>query len=82
MSRIEVYLPNELAERVRVAGLDVSAIVQHALFEALQRQATDAWLDALPAPRRKISHEAVMDAMDAARAELGEPRRAALGQPA
>ncbi|MFF0148221.1 type II toxin-antitoxin system CcdA family antitoxin [Amycolatopsis sulphurea] len=72
MSRINVYVPDELAERVKAAGLNVSALVQAALSDALQRQATDAWLDALPVPRHKVSHEAVMDAMDAARAELGD----------
>ncbi|MBB4686600.1 type II toxin-antitoxin system CcdA family antitoxin [Amycolatopsis jiangsuensis] len=72
MARMNVYVPDELAARAKSADLNVSALVQAALSDALQRQATDAWLDALPAPRRTISHEAVMDAVAAARAELGD----------
>ncbi|WP_231960862.1 hypothetical protein [Amycolatopsis thermoflava] len=52
------------------ADLNVSALVQAAIAEELQRRATDAWLDALPSPRRTVSHEAVVEALDGARAEL------------
>ncbi|MEV6896863.1 type II toxin-antitoxin system CcdA family antitoxin [Amycolatopsis sp. NPDC051372] len=72
MARVNVYIPDDLAERVKAADLNVSALVQAALADALQRQATDAWLDALPAPRRAVSHDAVLSALDGARAELGD----------
>ncbi|MGW4484061.1 type II toxin-antitoxin system CcdA family antitoxin [Amycolatopsis sp. NPDC004368] len=72
MARVNVYIPDDLAERVKAADLNVSALVQAALGDALQRQATDTWLDAMPAPRGKVSHDAVLTALDAARAELGD----------
>ncbi|MFI5605827.1 type II toxin-antitoxin system CcdA family antitoxin [Amycolatopsis sp. NPDC051903] len=72
MARMNVYVPDELAERVKAADLNVSALVQAALADALQRRATDSWLDNLPAPRGVVSHGAVLDAIDAARSELGD----------
>lgn len=42
MARGNVYIPDDLAERVKAADLNVSALVQAALADALQRQATDA----------------------------------------
>ena len=72
MARMNVYVPDELAERVKKADLNVSALVQSALADALQRRATDSWLDELPAPRQKVSHDAAMDALAAARSEFGD----------
>ncbi|WP_431878566.1 type II toxin-antitoxin system CcdA family antitoxin [Amycolatopsis sacchari] len=70
MARLNVYVPDELAERAKAADLNVSALVQAAIADELQRRATDAWLDALPSPRRTVSHEAAVEAVDGARAEL------------
>ncbi|WP_239154200.1 hypothetical protein [Amycolatopsis sp. FDAARGOS 1241] len=50
----------------------MSALVQAALADALQRRAIDSWLGNLPAPRGGVSHAAVLDAIDAARSELGD----------
>lgn len=36
----------------------------------LQRRETDAWLASLPEPRNTVSHQAVLDALLAARDEL------------
>ncbi|MFD2415909.1 type II toxin-antitoxin system CcdA family antitoxin [Amycolatopsis pigmentata] len=71
MARLNVYVPDELAERAKAAKLNVSALVQAAIADELQRRATDSWLDTLPAPRETVSHDAVLDALDGARAELG-----------
>jgi post-segregation antitoxin (ccd killing protein) len=71
MARLNVYVPDDLAERARHAGLNVSALVQAAILAELDHRATTAWLEALPQPARRTSHEAAMTALDAARGEFG-----------
>lgn len=72
MARVNVYLPDELAQRARVAGLNVSSVAQDALREALARDDTDRWLDELSSlPAVEVSHQSVLDALDRAREELG-----------
>jgi len=72
MARVNVYLPDELARRVRTAGLNVSGLAQEALRGALEAGETDRWLERLEAiPRADIAHERVIGALDAAREELG-----------
>lgn len=72
MARVNVYLPDELAERARAAGLNISGVAQDALRGALMRAETDGWLDRLDAlPRTDIAPGRVIDAVDAAREELG-----------
>jgi post-segregation antitoxin (ccd killing protein) len=69
---VYVYIPDELAERARKAGLNVSALTQAAIEEELAGHATDAWLARLgPRTGRGPSHEDVMAALDAAREESG-----------
>ncbi|MDQ0380415.1 type II toxin-antitoxin system CcdA family antitoxin [Amycolatopsis thermophila] len=70
MARLNVYVPDELANRAKAADLNVSALVQAAIADELQRRATDSWLDALPVPRGAVAHDAAMTALDAARADL------------
>ncbi|HWE91203.1 MAG TPA: type II toxin-antitoxin system CcdA family antitoxin [Pseudonocardiaceae bacterium] len=72
MARLNVYLPDELAERVRAAHLNVSALTQAAVEAALARQATKTWLTevaALPPVALKIEHSDVLAALDAVRDE-------------
>ena len=70
MARVNVYVPDGLAEEAKKAGLNVSAITQEAISAALAEQSTDAWLTSLTRrPRRKITHETVLDALDASRDE-------------
>lgn len=64
-----MYVPDELAGRAKAADLNVSALVRAAIADELQRRATDAWLEVLPAPRRVVSHDAALAALDGARAE-------------
>jgi post-segregation antitoxin (ccd killing protein) len=72
MARVNVYLPDELADKARAAGLSLSAITQDAIRGALRRSETDGWLDHLDsAPRSDVSHDEVIAAIDSARAELG-----------
>lgn len=72
MARLNVYVPEELAERARAANMNVSALVQSVLADELDRQATDAWLDGLGTRRGSGSHEAGLAALEAARDEFGE----------
>lgn len=70
MTRMNVWVPDELAERAREAQLNISALTQAAIAAELARTATDAWLATLPAPRG-LAHEAAVTALDDARAEFG-----------
>lgn len=71
MARVNVYLPDELAERASVANLNISALTQAAIAAELQRQSTDAWLASLPGSAGSVDHDTAMAALDAARDELG-----------
>ncbi|MEY7971177.1 type II toxin-antitoxin system CcdA family antitoxin [Saccharomonospora xinjiangensis] len=70
MARLNVYVPDDLAGRAKAARLNISALTQNAIAAELERQATGRWLDSLPAPRHQVTHEAVLAALDEARAEL------------
>ena len=75
MARVNVYLPDELADRARAAGLNIAGITQAALRRALAPGETDRWLARVSAlPRADIPHERVIDALDAAREEFGADR--------
>jgi post-segregation antitoxin (ccd killing protein) len=72
MARVNVYLPDDLAERAKLAGISVSAVTQDALRTALAAVDTNAWLDRLD--RRagaEVEHERVLAALDEAREEFG-----------
>ncbi|MBL0749271.1 type II toxin-antitoxin system CcdA family antitoxin [Nocardioides baculatus] len=72
MARLNVYVPDDLAARAREAGLNVSSLTQQALAGALASTQTDAWLSSLPRPgASSLAAEVVLDALDAARDELG-----------
>jgi post-segregation antitoxin (ccd killing protein) len=72
MARVNVYLPDDLAERVKLAGVSVSAIAQDALRDALAAIDTNAWLDHLDrTPAADVQHERVLAAIDDARDEFG-----------
>jgi post-segregation antitoxin (ccd killing protein) len=72
MARVNVYLPDELAERARAAGVNISGITQEAIRHALASIETDRWLDRLEAlPAREVAHERVICALDEARDEFG-----------
>jgi post-segregation antitoxin (ccd killing protein) len=72
MARLNVYVPDDLAEAAREAGLNVSALTQQALTGALARRATDTWLSALDLQTsRAVTHDQVLAVLDAAREELG-----------
>ncbi|ULE34697.1 type II toxin-antitoxin system CcdA family antitoxin [Mycobacterium sp. IDR2000157661] len=71
MARLNVYVPDELAERARALGLNISALTQAAISAELERSGTEAWLDRLEARGTGARHDDVLDAIDAARDEFG-----------
>jgi len=72
MARVNVYLPDELAREARSAGLNISSIAQEALSRRLMLGETERWIDRLEQLQPSgVSHERVIEAVDAARAELG-----------
>ncbi len=71
MARLNVYVPDELANRARERGLNVSALTQAAIKAELENSATVAWLDGLGIGETGVLHEAVLEAVDAARDEFG-----------
>lgn len=72
MARLNVYLPDDLAEQARAAGVNISGITQDAIRGALAGLETDAWLAGLERlPRHEIAHGDVIAALDEARDEFG-----------
>ena len=74
MARINVYLPDELATEVKEADLNISAITQEALRQSLAARRMNHWLDLLDgAPRHfpNVTHEDVLEAVQASREEFG-----------
>lgn len=60
MARINVYLPDELAERVKSADLNVSAVVQQALDAELRRLSmADWWEQVRKLPPVKVDVDSV-----------------------
>jgi post-segregation antitoxin (ccd killing protein) len=73
MARVNVYLPDDLADEVKDAQLNVSSITQAALRAALDDLATDAWLDGFARlDTTTVTHDQLIAALDAAREEFGE----------
>ena len=73
MARVNVYLPDELAERAKLAGVSISAVTQDALRSALAAMDTDAWLDRLDQRSgAEVEHDRVLEALDEAREEFGD----------
>ncbi|GAB7145531.1 antitoxin [Mycobacterium riyadhense] len=71
MARLNVYVPDELAQRARARGLNISALTQAAISAELENSATDVWLEGLGARNTGARHDDVLAAIDAARDELG-----------
>lgn len=71
MARVNVYIPDELANEARQAELNVSGLTQAAIQEALNEKSVGQWLDkiALRKPTG-ISHRIARSAVNAAKGEL------------
>jgi post-segregation antitoxin (ccd killing protein) len=71
MARINVYLPDRLAEAAKDSGLNVSALTQEAVRAALGEARMDAWLDEIANARpTRVTHDEVTAAVDEAKDEL------------
>lgn len=55
MSRVNIYLPDDLASRAREAGLNVSALAREAIERELRVQALRSWLDEVRANPVRVS---------------------------
>jgi post-segregation antitoxin (ccd killing protein) len=72
MARVNVYLPGDLAERAREAGLNVSRLTQEAVEDALAAMSVGEWVAKVrQRPGHDIPHDRVLQALDDARDELG-----------
>ena len=75
MARVNVYLPDELADAARAADLNISSLTQDGIRRELQQAGIADWVQAvlgLGSPR--VNHAAVQKAVAAARDELGSAR--------
>jgi post-segregation antitoxin (ccd killing protein) len=71
MARVNVYLPDELAEEAKAAGLNVSGLTQQAIRSALSAGRTDEWLaEVAKLPRTAVTHDDVVSAVAQARREF------------
>ncbi|TDE02015.1 type II toxin-antitoxin system CcdA family antitoxin [Jiangella asiatica] len=74
MARLNVYVPDDLAEEVKASGLNVSQVAQQALRQELDRRSAQAWLDRVRRRRPSgVTHDQAMTALDDARDEFGAP---------
>jgi len=73
MARVNVYLPDDLADDVKGAGINVSSITQQALRRELDARRTTGWLEAVRRLSRPgIGHDEVIGALNQVRAESGD----------
>lgn len=71
MARVNVYLPDELADEARDAGLNVSSLTQQAVRSALSSMQTGEWLRKVAAlPPTRAEHEDVLTALQGAKDEM------------
>ncbi len=72
VTRLNVYLPDELAAQAKGAGLNLSAVTQEAVRRTLARRSTDSWLQEIArrtASARAVTHERALQALDEVRDE-------------
>ena len=71
MSRVNVYLPDDLAAEAKEAGLNVSSLAQEAIRSALASESLDSWLSSVSKLSTvSVDHEEVLAAVHAAKDEL------------
>ena len=75
MARVNVYLPDELADAARAADLNISSLTQDAIRRELQQAGIAEWVETvLGLGSSRVNHAAIQEAVDAARDELGSAR--------
>lgn len=68
VTRLNIYLPDDLAAEAKKAGLNLSAVTREAVKRSLASRSTDAWLDSLrPTSPERVPHDHALEALDAAR---------------
>ncbi len=73
MARVNVYLPDDLAEAARAAGLNLSRVTQEALRREFACREGTTWLQRVRRERPAgIPHQLVLSSLDAARQEAGD----------
>ena len=71
MARVNVYLPDDLADQAKDAGLNVSSLTQEAVRSALSASETDEWLNRVGTMSPTgVGHAAVMTALSEAKDDL------------
>lgn len=71
MARINIYLPDDLAESAKKSDLNISGLAREAIRSALAARELDKWLaSVLELEPTAASHDEVVEAVAAARAEL------------
>ena len=71
MARLNVYVPDELAQQARAGGLNVSALTQAAIAAELDRTSMSVWLSTLPSVSKTVGKKSITAALDEARDEFG-----------
>lgn len=73
MARVNVYLPDDLANEAREARLNVSSVLRDALRRELAGRQTSVWLEQVATlPASGVGHDEALAALDAVRAEAGD----------
>lgn len=73
MARINIYMPDELAEAVRAADMNLSNLAQVAAERELARMRVSSWLSRVLFGRtRNISPEATLEALRSTRGRQTE----------
>lgn len=71
MSRVNVYIPDELAAEAKAAGLNISNLTQKAIRSALAADSLKAWQDKVSKlDATGVDHESVLVAVSEAKDEL------------
>jgi post-segregation antitoxin (ccd killing protein) len=71
MSRVNVYLPDDLADEARRAGLNISSLTQDAIRSSLARQDLALWQQRVAElDSANVSHSKVIEAVNSAKDEF------------
>ena len=72
MSRVNIYLPDDLATEARDAGLNVSQVTQDALRKQLNKKRAAEWVARVrKLPPTGVTHREIIGALEAVREEMG-----------
>ncbi len=71
VTRLNVYLPDELAAQAKEARLNLSAVTQEAVRRTLAARSTDYWLSSTlrTASIGAVTHDRALEALDEIRDE-------------